>query len=180
MKHDKLQSAIDFMIAYSIALAIIIAVIAIIMKINILGVNIAPQSCTSAPLFSCGDILYSSNGILTFSFSQAIGGAINITAVACSSAINATNYAPQYGNIYLLGYNQAHQYYPNNMLSNGIIMYSDSSATIQVYCYDGSNIETEAPGSTVTDYVWINYTSTALPKNYYTIEKVLQFSTKVS
>jgi hypothetical protein len=168
------------MIAYSIALAIIIAVIAVIMKINILGFNITSQSCTATPFFSCGDVLYSSNGVLTFTFSQSIGSTINITAVACSSAINSTSYAPQYGNIYLLSYKQAHQYYPNNMLYNGIIMYSDSSATIQVYCYGGSNIETGVPGSTVTDFVWINYTSTALPNNYYTIEKVLQFSTKVS
>jgi len=180
MKNSKSQSAVDFMIAYSIALAIIVLIIAVIAKINILGVNITPQGCTASPDFSCGDVLYSSNGLLTLSFSQAIGSTINITAVACSSGINATNYAPQYGNIYLLGYNQAPSYYPNNMLANGIIMYSDSSAVIQVYCYNGGGIATQNPGTTFTGFVWINYTSSGMPKGYYTVEKVIQFSTSTS
>ncbi|MCL5434080.1 MAG: hypothetical protein M1538_03880 [Candidatus Marsarchaeota archaeon] len=177
MKKLKSQSSIDFIIAYSVSLAIIIVVLAVIFKINIFGINIAPTSCISSPSFSCGGILFNSNGLITFTLSQATGAAINITGVACSSAINSTSYAPEYGNIYVLNYKQAPQYYPNNELANAIVLYSDSSQSFQAFCYDGSSIAKINIGNTFAGFIWINYTTSALPKNYYIIEKVMSFST---
>ncbi|MGC8571881.1 MAG: hypothetical protein ACP5LH_01185 [Candidatus Micrarchaeia archaeon] len=179
-KRIKAQSAIDFIIAYSLSLAIIILVLAVIFKINIFGINISPTTCTASPSFACGGVLLDSNGLITFTLSQATGAPINITAIACSSAINSTNYAPEYGNIYMLGYNQAPQFYPNNALAKGYILYSDSSASFQAWCYSGSNRANINIGNTYSGFIWINYTTSALPKNYYVVEKVMSFSTQAS
>lgn len=174
------QSAIDTMTAYGIALVIIIIASYVVLRLGVFGGSIAQPMCVSSPAFSCGALALSSNGLLTFVMTQAVGGAINVTGVACSTSINSNGNGPGSGNIDVLSYGAAPNFYPNNALQHGLVIYSGATSTLQTNCYGAFGLATGNVGSSFTGYVWINYTSEGLPPSVHTLTRVIQFATKTS
>jgi hypothetical protein len=171
------QSAIDFVVTYGWAFIIIAVALYAISASNVFNSGLVPPSCYAASSFSCGDISLSHNGILTVSLTQATGGTVTITGAGCATAANTTGQAPATGNTKIQSYTVASQYYPNSALSSGLVIYSGSTGILQVYCYGGAGgIYTTSVGSTVSGYLWINYTYTGLPTNYHTVQRVIGFT----
>lgn len=170
------QAAIDFMVSYGIAILVLVIAVYVILRLGVFSSGLAQPACTSGPPFTCGDFVFSHNGLLIFVLTQATGGTLNITGVACSSGVNVIGNLPQYGNVNVLSNSIAPQYYPNNALAYGLTLYSDSSAQISVNCYSGGGISTSDLGTAYTGYVWLNYTYTGLPSSYHTVERALQFT----
>jgi hypothetical protein len=163
------QAAMDFMMSYGIALLIIGVAVYVVFQIGIFTPILAPNECTAASSFSCRYYSLSSNGLLTLDLSQATGGTMNITGVACSSGINATLNRPEYGNINVISETQGN-----------VTIYSGSSGIIHVYCYNGYGVAHGSIGSTFTGYVWINYTISNLPNTMHNINKIVSFTTQYS
>lgn len=174
------QAAVDFMISYGIAILIIALAVFIILRLGIFGSSLTPVSCTPSPGFACGTVVYNANGLVTMSVTQATGAEINVTGVACSTGINTTGNKPQFGNIYVQSNSIAFQYYTGNALSYGLTMYSGTSATLSIYCYNGGGIASGPLGSSTSGYVWFNYTSSSLPSTYHSVQRVVQFTAKLS
>jgi len=176
----KLQAAVDFMVSYGIAILIVAISIYVIARLGIFSNSLAQPTCSTAPSFSCGDVALSANGLLTMVVTQAVGGAINVTGVSCSSGVNVTGNLPQFGNTKVQSNTVAPQYYVNNVFAHGMIIYSDGSAVIRINCYGGQGVSSQNLGSPYSGYVWFNYTYTGLPSTYHTVERVLQFTTRSS
>ncbi len=174
------QAATDFMVSYGIAILIVAISLYIVLRVGVFSGQLAQPVCTPAPSFACGAVAIAANGLMTLSFTQAIGGQINITAVGCSTGINVTGNLPQYGNTKMQQYSVAPQYYPGTALQYGLKVYSDASALVSVYCYNGGGMATGNLGNTYTGYVWFNYTYNNLPSDYHSVVRVMQFSTKYS
>lgn len=179
-RNRKQQAAMDFMVSYGIAIVIIAVAMYVVLRLGVFSGTVAQPTCISAPSFSCGDLAYSANGVVTFVMTQAVGGAINITGAACSSAINVTGNGPQYGNVHLLSNTIAPQFYTNNALTNGIVVYSGSSIALNLPCYSGSGVGTTGIGNPVNGYIWINYTFGNLPPTVHTVQRILQFTSKAT
>lgn len=176
----KAQSAVDFMTSYGVAIIIVVIAAYVVLRLGIFAGNIAQPVCTSASSFSCVALSLSTNGTATFVLTQAVGGTINIVGAACSSAVGTAGTGPAYGNIGVLNYSAAPQYYPNSALQNGLQMYSGSSKTIQIGCWGPFGLSKENLGDSYTGYIWINYTYEGLPPHLYTVTRVIQFATKVT
>lgn len=176
----KAQAAMDFLISYGVAILIIAVALYVIFRIGIFNPTVVPTYCNPAPSFLCNLATINTSGVLTLSFAQATGGAINITGIACSSVVNNTNNGPMYGNIHIKNYKSAPQFYPSNALQNGVELYSSNVTIVNVYCYSGSGIAKASYGSTFTGYVWINYTYTGLPQTMHNIEEIATVSAKYS
>ncbi len=175
------QAAVDFMTSYGIAILIVAIAIYVVVRLGVFGNSLAQPGCVAAPSFSCGTLIFNSNGVVTFVLSQNLGGTINITGVACSQGVNVIGNLPQYGNIWVGNYIKNSQYYPNpNKIGPGVLMYSDSSNTLSVYCYGASGLSSLPLGVVYTGYVWLNYTYAGLPGSYHTIERALQFTAGAS
>jgi hypothetical protein len=172
------QAAVDFMVSYGIAMLVIAIAVYVIIRLGVFGSGLAQPQCVGAPSFSCGDFAFASNGLLTIVLTQAVGGTMNMTGIACSTGVNVTGNQPQYGNIKVTSYTATPQYYPNNELANGLILYSDSSVAIMVNCYGPGGVSTMNLGTVYTGYIWINYTFSGLPPTYHTIERVAQFTAR--
>ncbi|MGC8622468.1 MAG: hypothetical protein ACP5SJ_02990 [Candidatus Micrarchaeia archaeon] len=169
------QAALDFMVSYGIAIMIITIALYIIFSLGVFNPKLASQQCTPSPSFIC--LSYSINKTSSFSIilSQSTGGTMYITGVACSSAVNSTSNIPAYGNVHVLPYSLAPQYYPNNALQNGAYLYSDNETLLQVFCYNSKGKAASSLGYTFTGYLWINYTFSNLPSVHY-ISKVASFT----
>jgi hypothetical protein len=172
------QASIDLVISYSIAILIISIAIYIVLQLGVFNSALAPEYCNSAYSFVCGSVTLNGTGQLIVVFSQSTGGIINITGAACSSAANSTIFGPSYGNVHVLSYSAAPQYYPNNALQKGLLVYSSNQTVISVNCYTGSSIAKGIIGNSYTGIVWINYTFTNLPPSSHTIQQLAAFSTK--
>lgn len=186
-KKLKQQSALDFMISYGAAIVIIAIAMYVVIRLGVFSSNITQPTCTTVPSFSCGDLAYDSNGLVTFVLTQATGGAINITGMACGTAINSSGNGPQYGNVHVLSYAVAPQYYPTSQIGNGIVMYSGTTQTFQLNCYTGGGIAGPAyvpavasVGNPVIGYIWLNYSLGNLPPGTHAIQEVIQFTTKAA
>ena len=178
---DKAQASIDMLIAYSIAILIISISVYIVLQLGIFNTRIAPTYCNAASSFACSTASISRNGILTVIFSQTTGGTLNIIGIACSSQPNSIALGPKYGNLNVLSYAKSPSYYPTNQLQYGLTVYSSNQTSISTYCYDGPNHPTHgAIGNEFTGYVWINYTISTLPNNYYNVQQFATFSEKYS
>ena len=104
-----------------------------------------------------------------------------INAAACSSSANSIGDWPEYGNVNIVKYSYAPQYYPTNSgLQTPLTLYSGSQAVFSANCFTSTGIARGSPGSTIAGYLWINYTYSNLPSTTSTIERVIQFSTKFS
>ncbi len=177
-KNQKQQAAVDFMVSYGIAILVVAISIYVVLRLGVFSNNLSQPSCVASPSFACGSTELNSNGLLTFTLTQAIGGAINITAVACSSGLNVTGNWPQYGNTKVQKYSVATSDYPNNAIQYGLVMYSGSSAQVSINCYGLLGLATGSLGTPYTGYIWLNYTFSGLPSTYHTVQRVIQFSTR--
>jgi len=171
----KLQAALDFMVSYGIAILIITIALYVVFSLGIFNPKLASIVCTPAPSYICESFSISTNSTFTILLAQSTGGTIDVTGAACSSAPNATSDMPAYGNVHVLNYSKAPQYYPNNAMQNGITIYSDNESTIQVYCYNSGGEAKNSLGYTFTGYLWINYTFSNLPSLHY-ISRVASFT----
>ncbi len=176
----KAQQALDFMVSYGIALLIIAIALYVVMQLGTSGFSSGPQSCTPTPPFLCISYAINTTGAALIRLVQASGGTITINGMACSTAINATNSSrPAYGNVHVLGYSVAPSYYPNNALNGGVTVYSGGSARLSAYCYGLLGVASSGVGNSFNGYIWINYTSSALPQTHI-VSMVAQFNARYS
>lgn len=171
--HARSQAALDFMVSYGLAILIITIALYVVFSLNIFNPQLSSIVCTPAPGFFCQAYSLDANSTLTIKLVQATGGTIDITGAACSKSVNSGSDAPAYGNVNVLGYSSS--YYPNSDIQNGLTIYSDSSNTIQVYCFDGNGKATGGVGYTFSGYFWINYTVSDMPPVHY-IKRVATFT----
>jgi hypothetical protein len=179
-KKSRQQAAVDFLVSYGIAILLVAISIYVVTSLGIFGNSLAQPGCATAGSFSCGAFALNANGLLTFTLTQVVSSSVNVIGVACSSGINVTGDAPEYGNVKILSYSAAPQFYPTNEFQNGLMLYGDQPATITANCYGSGGISSQNLGQPYTGYVWLNYTSAGLPGTYYTIERAMQFTTRSS
>ncbi|MCL4404941.1 hypothetical protein M1583_03055 [Candidatus Marsarchaeota archaeon] len=169
----KAQMSLDFLISYGVAFIIISAAIYIIMTSGIFNPTIIPENCVPAPSFVCDSYGINSTGAMVIKLSQATGGTINVTGVACSVNPNNTDEdIPATGNVNILGYSgDPSSYPPSTFTANGVRIYSDGYGVLNAYCY-GSNgaIDSQPLGNSFTGYIFINYTTTGLPSQHTLIK----------
>ncbi len=149
------QAAVDFLMAYGIALIIISIAIAVMIKLMFLTPALSISMCTPEPGFACQYYAISTNGILTISLAQDTGTPIVIHGLACSSLANTTGNKPAYGNIYVT--NSIAYYPPSNSPGIGIVMYPGTSETFNLYCYNNGGIANGYIGGSFIGYLWLNY-----------------------
>ncbi len=154
------QSAVDYLISYGIALAIVAVALYIIFSSGVLTPYITPNTCTPSPGFICDGYTANTNGTVQMLFAQTTGTAIKINGAGCSTIPNYTYESiPAYGNIHLLGYSAFPSGYPNNALTNPVVVQSDSSYDLKIYCYSSPSGYAKAKLGDVFDgYISINYT----------------------
>ncbi len=175
LRKAKGQAALDFMVSYGIALIIIAVAIYIVFSRGIFNAQLIPPHCYPSAGFVCAAYSLSYCGILTLNVSQAIAPAINITSIACSSSANATGNKPATGNVNLLSYKNAAQFYPSNALKGGFILYGSSPARLQVYCYQGNGQLATGSSSIYSGIVWINYTYPSAP-GVHSVSEIVTFA----
>lgn len=173
---ERSQAAIDFIISYGIVLFAIALALAIVVSLGLFNIPLAPSACTPAPSFTCISYNLNQTGGFSMLLSQSTGATINVTGIACSTAANTIGYGPAYGNIGVLPYTQASQYYPSNALIAGKYIYSDGTAYLAVKCYGPSGLATGTVGTTLIGFIWLNYTYAGLKPN--NIEQVAAFTLK--
>ncbi len=176
----KAQASIDMLISYGIAILIVTIALYVVLQLGLFNTQLAPSYCESSSYFVCSEAAITPSGNLTIIFSQSTGGTINITGIACASEPNSTINGPKYGNFHVLPYKKASQYYPDSMLANGLMVYPSGTATASVNCYAGGGIAKGGVGNAYSGYVWINYTISALPTTYHSVQQVILFSEKYS
>jgi hypothetical protein len=175
----KAQSALDYLISYGSALLIIAAAIYIIASSGVLTPYLSGSSCTPAPGYICNAYAINSSGVLTVKLAQVTGVGLQIKGAACSTAVNSTNASmPRYGNIYVKNYAAYPASYPNNDLLNQMVIQSDSSNSIYVYCYGAGGHASSKPGNIFNGYLFINYTIAGLTAS--NIREVAEITTKYS
>jgi hypothetical protein len=177
-KDQKGQASLDLLISYGVAILVISIALYVVLQLGIFNQRLAPTYCNAAPDFICTQIALNTSGGLTIIFSQATGGTLNIHGAACDTQSNTISFGPEYGNFDIKQYSAAPQFYPNNQLQNGLVVYSSNQTRIFVNCYSGSGISKGSLGNAYSGYVWINYTLNTLPNNYHTVEQMVSFSTK--
>ncbi len=158
MKNVRAQAAVDFMVAYGIALLALAIAIYVILSLGVFTSAVTPTTCYPSPSFSCDAVSYNGlSGNVTIVFTQALGGTINITGAACSSTINAIggrsytdslgrvwntiSGGPAFGNYQVQPYSNVifNPTYPTNALQYGEVVYSGNSGELSVNCYDANN-----------------------------------------
>ncbi len=175
-KGPKAQAAIDFMTSYGVVILVIAVALTIILGLNALNIQPGPSYCNTTQSFSCGGYVITTNGVFTFTLSQSVGGYINVTGIACSTAINSTGNAPRYGNIGVTG---ASKYYPTNGFTKGTILFGNALKKFSIYCYGPTNVPANGIlGNQFIGYVWMNYTNPQLPAGYSVVQQALTFSTE--
>ncbi|MGC8710278.1 MAG: hypothetical protein ACP5RF_01545 [Candidatus Micrarchaeia archaeon] len=173
----KAQASVDFLMSYGIAIIIIVIAVAVIYKVGVLNPTAAPVSCTPEPGFSCSLFSINTTGAMSIYLAQATGGPITVKGIACSASQNATGSLPAYGNIYVTSNPAYYPYnaYPNNALSNGIVVYSGSGNMFETNCYEAGGVATGALGDAFYGFIWLNYT---IPGYGNTVQKVASFTVK--
>lgn len=177
------QASIDMLIAYGVAILLVSIAMYVVLQLGVFNSRITPSYCNPAPSFTCSGYAVDTKGVFTLVFAQSTGATINITGMACSDQQNTSDNAPpfsspKYGNINMLAYKGAPQFYPNNQLQNGLIVYSSNQTRVFVNCYDGSGLAKGPLGDGFSGFIWINYTISTLPGNYPNREQIIAFSTK--
>ncbi len=177
----KQQAAIDFMVSYGVAILILTISIYVILRLGIFGNSLAQPSCVSTVQFTCSDIVQNANGLVTLVLTQATGGAINITGIACASGLSSNGNLPAYGNAGVQSNTVAPQYYlSGNVFTNGLVVYSGQSAVMRIYCYGSTGIYQANLGTPFSGYIWLNYTYVGLPTTYHTVQRVVQYTTRLA
>lgn len=178
LRSMKSQAAIDFMVSYGIALLLIAISLFVIFQIGIFNTTLAPTFCTSAPSYVCVGSAINISGGLTIVLSQATGGTMTINGASCSNLANTVMPGPLYGNVGVLPYSTAPQFYPTSAMQNGVLMYTSGTNTIRVYCYNKFGIATGSYGKSFNGFLWINYTYTNLPATTNSVQQVIVFTQK--
>jgi hypothetical protein len=173
----KAQQALDFMVSYGIALLIIAIALYVVLQLGAAGLAAAPSSCTPTPPFLCPAYVVNTSGTMLIRIVQASGSTITVTGMACSTAINSTNGRPAYGNVHVLSPSVAPSYYPTTTFNGGITIYSGSAGLLSANCYGPSGKASAGLGSTFFGYVWINYTSSAMPQTH-TVSMIAQITAR--
>ncbi len=177
----KAQAALDFMSAYGLVFIVLAIISYVIFHFMFANQALAPTYCNAAPSFSCVAFALNRTGSFTVLLSQATGGTIIINAAACSASVNAIGDWPQYGNINLVKYTAAPQFYPvNSNLQTPLTLYSSSQVAFSANCFGANGYAKGSPGTTMTGYLWLNYTYSNLPSTTNTIQRIIQFSAKFS
>ena len=174
------QMSLDFIISYGVAFIIISAAIYIIMTSGIFNPTVIPENCVPSPSFVCDSYGINATGAMVIKLSQATGGTINVTGVACAVNSNSTDEnLPETGNINILGYSgDSGSYPPGTFTSNGVIIYSDGYGILNAYCYATNGaIDSQPLGNSFTGYIFINYTTSGLPSQH-TLIKVASVTMK--
>ncbi len=152
------QAAIDFLTSYGIALLVIAIAIAIAYEVSSATTYAFSSQCSPQPGFACGYYSISDNGILSIGVAQAVGAAIQVNGLACSTRQSAAG-MPEYGNIYVAN---SIPYYPLSYAppAGGVVIQSSGETNFKLYCYlPGNAIATSTlPGSSFVGYLWLNYT----------------------
>lgn len=187
MTHERAQASIDFMVSYGIALLVIAIALAVVVQLGLFNIRLAPTTCNPAPGFQCTAASMNTLGVLTITFAQATGGTLTINAAGCSSTANATRNYPAYGNVNMVPYTVAPQYYAsafpfntpfNSPPANSVSLPSSGSGVITVYCYNGLGKATSQLGSSFTGILWLNYTISDLPQSISNVQEVASFTAK--
>jgi hypothetical protein len=171
------QAAIDFMTSYGIALLVIAIALYVIFQLGIFNYSVAPQYCYSTSALACASYAINSNGELTLLISQSSGGALVINGAACSTAQNAIDTGPRYGNTYVVPPPNPN-FYPSSETKGGITVYPGSTVQIQLYCWGAGGPSKSQVGQLFNGYVWLNYTYSGLPSNSYTVQQALSLSVR--
>ncbi len=154
----KSQSSTDYLISYGVAFAIIAVAIYVISSSGLFNPYMSPNTCTPVSGFICNSYAINNSGAITVLFSQVVGVTINIKGAACSTEVNLTNVSlPAYGNIHVVGYNGMPSAYPNKNLASPIVMQSDTSNSVDMYCYRSGGYAKSKAGNRFNGYIWINY-----------------------
>lgn len=177
------QASIDMLIAYGVAILLVSIAMYVVLQLGVFNSRITPTYCNPSPSFTCSAYAINTSGVFTLVFAQATGATINITGIACSNRQNTSSNAPSfsapmYGNINMLPYKAAPQFYPNNQLQNGLLVYPSNTTRVFANCYDSAGIARGPLGNGFSGFVWINYTISTLPGNYYSREQIISFSAK--
>ncbi len=172
------QAALDFIMSYGVGILIITLALYIVFELGIFNPNLQISQCTPNVGFGCESYAVFSNGTLYTILSQDTSTTLNITAAACSTNINTTTNAPQYGNIHILSDKVAPVYYPDSSMLNGITAYSGNIFTLRLNCYNSQGIASSQLGGPFVGYVWLNYTSSGLPSTEHQVTRVIEFTTK--
>ena len=170
----KLQSSIDFLSSYGIAIIVLISLLGAAFLI----IKSQPTYyCTSPPDFNCDYATMNPNGFLLVKISQAISEPILINGVACADQQNTTSDTPKYGNVavghsnsfYPVQLGVSGDYAPGNYINSG------ASYVFYVNCYQaGGGLAAGKPGAQFSGYLWLNYT---IPNYGKQVQKIATFTT---
>lgn len=141
----KLQSAVEYLSTYGWMILAIVIILSALVALGIFNPSTYVNSTCVLPAgFSCKPLVFSSNGLLTFTVTQFTTSPITVTAVGCTS-------------------NESVLY--NKQLSPSVNLPIDGNATFTAMCYQGDAGFTSGIGGVFRGYVVINYTEndTALP-----------------
>jgi uncharacterized protein (UPF0333 family) len=183
-KRKRAQASIDLLVSYGIAILLISIALFVLLQLGIFNSRLAPTYCNAAPSFSCAAVAVSAkSGVMTLIFSQSTGATIYINGISCSTQQSVNSSGPKYGNINVLPYQAGPintiGYYPGNQLQNGLVMYPSNQTRVFVNCYSNSHSPAKGQlGNSFTGFVWINYTISNLPANYYNVQQIASVSTK--
>ncbi len=174
----KSQAALDFMVSYGIVILVLSIVVFVVAQLGAFNPVLAPTYCNAAPSFACLGASIKANSILTIVLSQASGATMNVVGASCSVLANASTVGPMFGNIGVKPYSTAPQYYPNNALQSGTLLYSSNSLNLTVYCYGGTGLAKGKLGTPFSGTVWLNFTISSLPQTYNNVVEVATFTAK--
>lgn len=183
-REDKAQASIDLLVSYGIAILLVSIALFVLLQLGVFNSRLAPAYCNAVPSFTCTAVAISARtGTMTLIFAQSTGATIDINGIACSTQQSTNSSGPRYGNIHVLPYEATPvntiMYYPSNQLQSGLIVYSSNQTRVSVNCYGSSPSPSKGGlGNQFTGFVWINYTISTLPGNYYNVQQLVSVSTK--
>lgn len=146
MKGLRLQSAMEYLMAYSWAVLVIAIVLVVLFAIGLFSPgSLISSQCVLPAGLSCPGISLATNGLLWVNLLQVTTTPINITALGC----NANNTV-------------AHMYLPYNPSApnNQIKLLIGANYTFGVSCWAGANILNIPAGTSFRGFMIVNYTDT--------------------
>ncbi len=129
----KLQSAMEYLMTYGWAILVIAIVVGVLYYIGIFTPHGIGNGCIPVAGFLCQNPVLSSNGLLSFGFSQTNGYPITVTGIECT--LNNS--------------------LPASFQAEGFTLQSGDEAPISIYC----PLQSSAIGQQFTGYIWIQYST---------------------
>lgn len=179
-KQKKLQSAIDFMSSYGIALLFLAVIIYALYAEGVFNLNLVAPNCTAIQSFNCIAYTLKANGTVYIMFQTFYPGSIIINGIGCSSQVNSTGNSPRYGNVNLLSpvSTNGAKYYPAN--TKIITAFGGQKILIKAYCYNNpsSTPTINKLGTPFNGHIWLNFTYSSLPSTLNNVVQVFSFTTR--